>query len=75
MRVRVFLRAPLFTLPNQAHAPSKALVILGELGEQGAGGYLVRADGFLDEKGNPILAEPVTLIIPGAKVDHLLVEA
>lgn len=74
MRVRLYLNRPLFTLPADGHVPRNVAVVLGTLVEQSAGGFTVRADGWLDEQGRSLGGEPRTLIVPVAKVDHVLVE-
>lgn len=74
MRVRIFLNRPLFTLTTDGHVPRNIGVILGELTEQGAGGYTITAESYLDEAGRPLEGKPRTLIIPTSKVDHVLVE-
>ena len=77
MRVRIYLRQTLFALPGaEAHVPPTAMVLDAELVEQGSGGLTVKVDGYYDERGRKLegaSAKPRTLIIPGSKVDHLLV--
>ena len=77
MRVRVYLRQPLFALPGvEAHVPDKALVLDAELTEQQAGGLTLKVDGYYDERGRKLegaSAKTRTLIVPASKIDHLLV--
>lgn len=77
MRVRVYLRQPLFALPGaEAHVPEKALVLDADLVEQGSGGLTLKVDGYYDERGRKLegaAAKSRTLIVPGSKIDHLLV--
>lgn len=75
MRVRVFLRQPLFVLPGDAHVPPAAMILVGNLGEETPGGVLhLRAEVYLDEKGRLLEGEPRRLLVPVAKIDHMLVE-
>lgn len=71
MRVRVFLRQPLFTLPG--HVPKGAVVVEGVVQETTGFGMTLHVDTFLDELGKVLPGEGVTVILPGAKVDHVLV--
>jgi hypothetical protein len=75
MRVRVYLRQPLFSLPDAAgHAPATAVVLGAELLEQSPGGLKVRVSSWFDEKGRTLQGEPRTLLLPAAKVDHVWIE-
>lgn len=77
MRVRIYLRQTLFALPGaEAHVPHTAMVLDAELVEQASAGITAKVDGYYDERGRKLegpAAKPRTLIIPGSKVDHLLV--
>ncbi|HNC98627.1 MAG TPA: hypothetical protein PKY30_14395 [Myxococcota bacterium] len=77
MRVRAFLRQPLFTISgSEAHVPHSAMVLEGELGEQSSSGLTIRVQSYFDDRGRKLegaTAKERTLILPGGKVDHLLV--
>ncbi len=75
MRVHVYLRSSLFSLPGaRRHVPDQAMVLVGQLKEQAGGGITVDVESFLDERGRALEGAPRTLIIPGSKIDHLWVE-
>ena len=72
MRVRVFLRQPLFTLPaGSEHVPPTAFILEGTLGESNALGAQLRVERYLDERGRSLEGKAVTLIVPAAKIDHV----
>jgi hypothetical protein len=71
MRVRIFLRQPLFTLPGAEHVPSNASILEGTLGEASPLGATLDATSYLDERGRVIEGKPARLIVPGTKIDHL----
>jgi hypothetical protein len=72
MRVRVHLRQPLFVLPGTgSHAPRNASVLEGEVLETTAFGLKMRVSAYFDEAGKALSGDAVTLILPGAKVDHV----
>lgn len=73
MRVRVFLRQPLFTLPGAEHVPPAASILDGTLGETNALGANLSVTAYLDERGRPVDGKPARLIVPAAKIDHLQV--
>ena len=84
MRVRVFLKDPLFVISEKAaHLPPAALILEGTLqltDKSGAsssgsvaGGIHLQVDSWFDRKGQPLLGELRTLILPAGKVDHMLV--
>jgi hypothetical protein len=74
MRVRVFLRQTLFTLPGEnAHLPGNTAVIEGVSDDPTHQGLRIFAESFLDDKGRPLEGAPCDLILPGAKIDHVLV--
>ena len=75
MRVRIFLRQPLFTLPGEGeHVPPTASILDGVLGEATPLGAAIKVDRFLDERGRPLEAKPCALIVPAAKIDHVWVQ-
>ncbi|MDP2316027.1 MAG: hypothetical protein Q8P41_24230 [Pseudomonadota bacterium] len=75
MRVRIFLRQSLFTLPGEGqHVPPTASILDGTLGEATPLGVAIKVERFLDERGRPVEGKPCTLIIPGAKIDHVWVQ-
>ena len=77
MRVRVYLRQTLFALPGaDAHVPHTAMVLDAQLVDQTTAGLTLKVDGYYDERGRKLegaVAKARTLILPSAKVDHLLV--
>ncbi len=73
MRVRVFLRQPLFTLPGAEHVPTSASILEGTLAEATALGATLAVDRYLDERGRALEGKPARLIVPAAKIDHLQV--
>lgn len=74
MRVRVFLRQPLFTLPGGGeHVPPTAFILVGTLGEATALGVSVQVEQYFDERGRALDGLSRSLIVPGAKIDHVWV--
>jgi hypothetical protein len=73
MRVRVFLRQPLFTLPGAEHVPPTAWILDGSLGESSQLGAVLTVERYLDEKGRALDGKPARLVVPGAKIDHVQV--
>ena len=73
MRVRVFLRQPLFTLSGAEHVPPTAWVLDGTLGDSTQLGAMLSADAYRDERGRVLEGKPVKILVPGAKIDHVLV--
>ncbi len=74
MRVRVFLRQSLFSLPGDAgHVPTGVAVLDGELVSEGAVGLTVRVTGWMDERGRTLQGAARTLLVPASKLDHLVV--
>ena len=72
--VTVFLRTSLFTFGGaDAHVPSGVMAVGGKVLDTPAGGILIRARRFLDERGRPLGEQDVTLHLPWAKIDHLVV--
>lgn len=73
MRVRVFLRQQLFTLPGTEHVPSAAVILEGTLGEATQLGAVIAVEAFFDDRGRALEAKPVRLVVPAGKIDHVLV--
>lgn len=71
MRVRVFLRQPLFTLPG--HVPKGAIIVEGVVQETTGFGITLHIDIYMDEFGKALAGDGVTIMLPGAKIDHVLV--
>lgn len=73
-RVTVYLRTSLFSFGgHDAHVPAGVMVIQGHAVER-AGSFLVlEAQAFLDERGRRVAEDRMTLQLPWAKVDHILV--
>ncbi len=73
-RITVFLRTSLFTFGGaDAHVPSGVMAITGKVLETPAGGLLIRARRFLDDRGRPIGEQELTLHVPWSKIDHVVV--
>jgi hypothetical protein len=75
MRVRVFLRQALFTLPGAAaHLPAKTAILDGTSSDPSfAGGVRIFVEQYLDDKGKALEGAPCEILIPEAKIDHVLV--
>lgn len=73
MKVRVFLRQPLFTLPGAEHVPSNASILDGTLLDTTALGATLTVTAYLDERGRPIDGKPAKIVVPATKIDHLQV--
>lgn len=71
MRVRVFLRSPLFTFAG--HVPRNASVVEGLVTEAQELGYTVAVESFADDRGRPLEGAAVKLVLPREKIDHVLV--
>jgi hypothetical protein len=85
MRVRVFLRQSLFSLPAGpapgtfddaavGHVPVNAAILTGTLVDQSGFGLTLRVEGYTDERGRALTGPARTLIVPSAKIDHVWVE-
>ena len=70
-RVQVFLRAPLFTTRAGGHIPRKAMILDGEVQEQGNGGITIKIQTWRDEDGKELAGETHQLFIPSSKLDHI----
>jgi hypothetical protein len=72
--VVIYLRTALFTYGGDVgHVPAGATVIEGRiLDEKAAGGALVETRGFYDDRGKKLGDKQVRIILPWAKVDHVL---
>ncbi len=86
MRLRVFLRQSLFTLPGEGgHAPAGAMILEGTVvsaaASDGGGGpasslgLTLAVDGWRDERGRVLEGGVCTLVLPGTKIDHAVVLA
>ncbi len=71
MRVRIFLRQPLFTVAG--HVPRGVVILDGVVGEDHSLGWKVAVEAWFGENGQPLEGERRTLIVPAAKIDHALV--
>lgn len=71
----VYLRTSLFSLGGpRAHVPAGVMIIEGN-SEYADGGLTIEVDRLLDERGRELSNAPITLRLPMAKVDHLVVHA
>jgi hypothetical protein len=74
--VSIYLRTPLHSYGGtSAHLPAGVLVVEGQLVDRDASSIRVDADRLLDDRGRTLLDETVTLVLPWAKIDHMLVIA
>ena len=74
--VRVYLRAPLFTLKRDGHVPAGAVILTGTLHDTSGGGLELSVSAYAGDQGQPLDGPPRRLLVPGAKVDHVeLLEA
>ncbi|MCB9677032.1 MAG: hypothetical protein H6737_18085 [Alphaproteobacteria bacterium] len=71
----IFLRTALFTLPKDGHVPIGTLIIEGEIVDRPAGGLVVIAKTFKDERGRDLAGSQVELQLPWSKIDHIWVTA
>jgi hypothetical protein len=73
-RVTVYLRTPLSSSGgSSAHLPAGISAIEGTLVERDTSSARVDAERLLDDRGRELLDESVTLVIPWAKIDHMVV--
>lgn len=73
-RVRVLLRTPLFSTGGpDAHVPVGVTIVDGRLLEGSGMGLLVDVEGVFDASGRRLPSEPCVLLLPTAKIDHVLV--
>lgn len=73
MRVRVYLRQALFSFPGDAaHVPPHAAVVEGASSDVTASGARVLVETYYDEKGRTLEGLPCEILIPAAKIDHVL---
>lgn len=72
-RVTVFLRTNLFSYSGpEKHVPSGVMVIDGRVLEQSATGITLETDRLLDDRGRVLSDASLKLVLPLAKIDHLL---
>ncbi len=69
MRVTVYLKTPLFAV---GHVPGNAWVLEAELINQGAAGLELAVSGYRDADGRELKGDALKLLVPGSKVDHVL---
>jgi len=73
MRVRVFLRNPLFTPRKGSHVPSGATVLEGSVNAREGGWLELAVEVYLDGSGKVLDGTATTLVLPASKVDHVQV--
>ena len=73
-RVQVFLRAPLFTTRTTGHIPRKAMILDGEVQEQGNGGITIQIQTWRNEDGTELKGDSRQLFIPSSKIDHIWIQ-
>ena len=72
-RVTLFLRASLFSPPGpEPHVPPNGVIIVGNTSDRGGSGVTITIETMSDERGRPLTVKPVTVIVPWAKIDHVL---
>ncbi|TNE85779.1 MAG: hypothetical protein EP330_24390 [Deltaproteobacteria bacterium] len=73
--VMVFLRTELFSYGHaDAHVPNGVMVIEGRVVERLSGGLRLETDLLLDLRGRELSDEELTLELPWAKIDHIVVQ-
>jgi hypothetical protein len=71
MRVTVYLKTPLFAV---GHVPEGASVLEGKLLDQAKGAYELEVVSYRDGEGRPLEGAGLKLLVPGGKVDHIVLE-
>lgn len=75
-RVTVFLRTSLFSFGGaDAHVPAGVMVVVGQIVDRPASGLVLETHEFLDERGRRLSEESITIQLPWAKIDHVIVHA
>ena len=73
-RVTVFLRTSLFSFGgHDAHVPAGVMVVVGRLIDKPNTCVILETHAFLDERGRKVSEEGMTIHLPWAKIDHILV--
>lgn len=73
MRVRVYLRQALFTVPGAPHLPAQAAILEGHTDELNLDGLRLQVEAWSDEKGRTLEGAGADLVLPAAKIDHVIV--
>ena len=72
--VTIYLRTALFSFGHpDAHVPNGVTVIEGRIIDRPSGGVTVETDVMRDDRGRELSEAVLTLQLPWAKVDHILV--
>ncbi len=72
--VRVLLRTELFSTGGpDAHVPPGVAIVDGRVRSHTGAGLVVEVQGVFDAGGRRLDAPPCTLLLPTAKIDHVLV--
>ena len=71
MKVTVYLKTPLFAA---GHVPSNTWVLEGELQSSDLAGYLVVVSAYKNDDGKELDGQPAKLLLPGGKVDHIVLQ-
>lgn len=74
-RVSLYLRTPLFSYGGSDHLPDGVYIVEGQMAAAEDAYVRIDADRLLDERGRELTDEVTTLMIPWAKIDHVLVIA
>lgn len=75
-RVTIYLRTSLFSLGGpRAHVPAGVMVIEGKANPAEGGALTVQTELLLDDRGRELSDTSVTLRLPWAKVDHVVVHS
>jgi hypothetical protein len=73
-RVTIFLRTSLFSLASDTpHVPPGVMVIEGTVLDQPKGGLLIQTIQLLDDRGRVLGEDAQKLLLPWAKIDHIVV--
>lgn len=73
MRVRVYLRQALFTVPGAPHLPASAAILEGHTDEVSLDALRLQVESWADEKGRSLEGASVDLVLPASKIDHVVV--
>lgn len=73
-RVTLYLRASLYSPPGpEPHVPPGGVVLVGKTSDRGgSGGITITIESMADERGRALPSKPVTVVVPWAKIDHVL---
>ena len=70
--ITAYLRTPLFVPENGGHAPKQCMVVAGEVLEDGPSGGILAALTAGPTNEAERSTAPATLLLPMAKIDHVV---